>query len=369
MKRTVALVLSSMLLLGLAGCSEAASTQTKTEPVYVEKTLNLCVGDTYDFGAMGYTVENLEGTALYAVGDVVTASMVGGDQVILTDITFTQYRVQVTVYPDAGSLGDRFPLDKGMFQGKKIIAFGDSITDGCLLDPNTPTGFNYEDTYFAQLCRYLGSASDPTDLENCNFACGGTTMCYGTVGTPGRSGVERVDVTQPFMDAGRERNPYPNILDADLCVIYYGTNDLGYGIPAESDGSQTDTPTKPEDARTVRGGLYYMISRLRELNPRLKILVLPPIIRRAGGNLEYSADKTDVTVRPGGYSLRQYAAVMEQVCEENGALFLDWYPVFDYENFAQIGANAYSYDGLHPNVAGHEKMFAYLRSLIEQRGK
>ncbi len=367
MKRILSLMISFALLFGLAGCG-AAAPQPQTPQVLEEKQLHLSVGDSYDLGTMGYTLDELDGTAVYAVGDVITAANPGSDSLIVSDLTFTQYRIHVTVYATAAELGDRFPLDKGMFQGKKVIAFGDSITDGCLLDPNKPNGLNYEDTYFARLCRYLGAASDPTDLENCNFACGGTTISFGTNGGYGVSGVERVSATKSFTDAGRVRNPYPNILDADLCVIYYGTNDLTANIPAEAGGTDgiTDTPQRPEDARTVRGGLYYMITTLRSLNPNIKILVLPPIFRRAdGANLQYSADQTDVIKVSTGASLKQYGQVLQAVAQEQGAKFVDWYPVFDYESFGRNDATDYSYDGLHPNVAGHEKMFDYLVQALQ----
>ena len=334
--------------------------------MYTEKELHLCVGDTYDFSAVGYSLKDLGGTAVFAVGDVITAVAEGTDRIIVTDIMNEAYRFTVTVYKDAASLGDKFPIDKGMFQGKKIIVFGDSITDGCLLDPTKPNGLNYEDTYFAQLSAYLGASSDPTDLENCNFACGGTTLTCGLNGGYGISGVERVNKGSSFTDAGRVRNPYPNILDADLCIIFYGTNDLTAGVKAEAVAADglTDTPQTMQEAKTISGGMYYMITALRKLNPKLKILVLPPLYRRADGTqLIYSEDKTDVLMASTGQSLQNFGEVIGQVAQDNGARFIDWYGLFNYENFGRNDATTYSYDGLHPNVEGHKKMFEFL---IEQ---
>lgn len=369
MRRLLPLLLCIGLIFSLCACGGEKAHPEK-EPVSAEKELNLCIGDTYDFGAMGYTLENLDGTALYAVGDVITATAEGTDQVLVSDAATLQlYRVTVTVYGDAGALGGRFTVDRGMFQGKKIIAFGDSITDGCLLDPNTSNGLNYEDTYFAQLCRYLGAASDPSDLENCNFACGGTTLTYGKNGGYGISGVERLSRTEAFTDGGRVRNPYPNILDADLCILFYGTNDLTANVPAESNGTDglNDMPERMQDAITVRGGMYYMIHTLHKMNPDMKILVLPPLYRRADGNqLGYSEDRTDVVNLSTGATLQQYRRVIAEVCRENGAGFVDWYPLFHYENFGRNGVSTYSYDGLHPNVAGHQLMFDWLLAQLEQ---
>lgn len=368
MKRVFIVLLCAVSVFSICACT-AGRPQTGDDTGYIEKQLHLSVGDTYDFAAMGYTLENLDGTAVFAVGDVITAAMEGTDQVTVTDTMKESYRFTVTVCKDAAALGDRFPIDRGMFQGKKIIAFGDSITDGCLLDPTKENGLNYEDTYFAQLCRYLGAASDPTDLENCNFACGGTTLTYGLNGGYGISGVERVGRGEAFTDGGRVRNPYPNIPDADLCVIFYGTNDLTAGAKAQSDGADglNDTPKTMQEAKTIRGGLYYMITQLRKMNPKLKILVLPPLYRRADGTLlGYSEDKTDVVNLQTGQSLRQFGQVIGEVCQENGARFIDWYGLFDYENFGRNDAVAYSCDGLHPNVEGHKKMFAFLQEQLEK---
>lgn len=365
MKRLLALVLCGALTLGLCACGAERAEEPGD---LAQRTLCLCVGDSYDFAAMELRLDNLGGTALYAVGDTITATAEGTDWVRASDAQGAQYRFTVTVYADAAALGGSFPLDRGMFQGKKVIAFGDSITDGCLLDSTKPGGLNYEDTYFAKLCAYLGAASDPTDLENCNFACGGTTLAYGTNGY-GISGVERVSRTEPFTDAGRVRNPYPNVRDADLCVIFYGTNDLTAGVAAENAGG-TDTPSRAQDALTIRGGMYYMLRTLHRINPRLKILVLPPLYRRADGYLlVYSADKTDVCNPFTHASLKQYGETMAAVCRENGAKFIDWYGVFDYASFGADGASTYSADGLHPNVAGHRRMYDFLVQSASQEAR
>lgn len=366
-KKAASAILIINLLAGLfciSGCTEEGSAGNMTQ-----KELNLCVGDTYDFDAMGYTLEKLEGKTVSAVGNVITAESVGFAVAIVRNEDLSEYRYQITVYADAAALGDRFFIDKGMFQGKRTIVFGTSITDGALGDPNTFTGMNYTDTYFALLCNYLGVITDPTDLRNCNLACGGTTISYVGNNPYGISGVERIEATEPFSDGSRVRDPYPNILRADLCVIYYGGNDLVWNVLAESNGMDglNDRPTRAEDAKTVKGALYYMITKLHEMNPDMKILVLPPLYRRADGvTLVYSEDKVDVINAMTGVTVRDYIRVMKEVCEEQGAMFVDWYPLFDYENFGAEGVDTYSGDGLHPNVEGHKKMFEYLMDQVSK---
>ncbi len=357
MKRTLAWLMISASLLGLWGCG-GNQTPSQTQPPAPDRQLHLCIWDTYDFGAMGLAVKETQGSVLSASGNVITAGTTGKQEVTVADAEGNELRYLVTVYADARELGGRFPMDKGMFKGKKVIVFGDSITDGYLGEYTQ----NYQDGYFPLLCRYLETASDPTDLLNSNFACGGTTLAYGKNPEYGITGVQRLARTTPFYDTGRKRDPYSNILQADLCILYYGSNDLWAGVYAESTGLDgvNDAPTTPEEAVTIRGALYYAINRLHTLNPDMKILVLPPVIRAEDGNvLTYNEDKTDVINRFTWASFSQYKLVMEEVCRENGAMYVDWSPVFDYESFCMPGS-AYTSDGLHPNTLGHRKMYDFL---------
>ncbi len=357
MKKALSWLLLPAVLMGLLGCAEA-QTDT-TAPAQYDRELHLCIWDTYDFGAMGLDIKATDGNLLSVSGNVITAGTTGTQEVTVADAAGKELRYLVTVYADARELGGRFPVDKGMFKGKKVIVFGDSITDGYLGE----YAQNYNDGYFPLMCRYLETASDPTDLLNSNFACGGTTLAYGKNPEYGISGVQRLMSTKPFYDLGRKRDPYPNVLQADLCIIYYGSNDLWAGVYAESTGIDgvNDTPTNPEEAVTIRGALYFMINRLHELNPDMKILVLPPVIRVDDGNaLAYSEDKTDLINRFTWASFSQYRKVMEEVCRENGAMYVDWSPVFDYDNFCAPGRSIYNADGVHPNALGHRKMYDFL---------
>ena len=365
MKRSVKWLCAALVAALLCGCTLRSAPTTTAPKAEEEADLNLAISDTYDLQAMGCQLTKLTGEAVTASGNVLTAVAEGTAQVTVT-CDDQERTLQVRVFANAQELGGRFSVDKGMFHGKNVIVFGDSITDGYLLDPMKPR--NYDDTYFAKLCEYLGAATDPTDRVNCNFALGGTQISSGH-SAYGISGAERMERVEPFYEDGTKRDIRPAILSADLCVIYYGTNDLVFGklAQASNEGWVTDTPRKASDAQTVSGALYFMINMLRSLNPNIKILVLPPVLRRADGQLlVYSEDKTDVLNCSTGQSIRQYGDVMETVCLENGAKFVDWGGVFTYENFCKESVNTYSTDGLHPNAAGHELMFNYLLGLLTQ---
>lgn len=365
--KTIKAAVCALALMMFGAC--APTDPTKGEEEKPKFRIDLCVGDSYDFYAMGYIVDEVQEGVLSQRRDVVCAEEAGIGLVRVTDIkTGGSATVEVAAYATSAELGDRFPVDKGLFKGKNVIAFGDSITDGCLLDPSAPNtlpnGFNYEDTYFAKFCRELETGSDPTDLKNSNLACGGTTLVYGYAQAYGISGAERVIAEQPVYDAGRERDVPSAIATADLCVIFYGTNDFGYGVPVAADGENgySDYPNRLSDVRTYKGGLYFMTDQLRLRNPAIKIIVLPMLFRRAGGNLVYSEDRTDVINADAGIRWSEYCAAAKEVSQMFGAKFLDWSGTFHYENFGT--SNKYSADGLHPNAAGHELMFRALTDLL-----
>lgn len=365
MKKYLSLVCLLMAIaLILCGCADPQKNiiDDNGDDETMKKQLSLVVGDSYDFSQMGYAAQSIEGTACYLVDDTVTAFAEGTDEVLVTDKSLNEVIYEITVYKTAAQLGANYTIDRGRFAGKRVVVFGASITDGCLLDKAKPT--NYEDMYITKLCRYLGMTTDPTDLENCNFSCGGTTLTYGLRHNYGISGVERIDSEYSFSDGGRVRDPRPNVLKADWCVIAYGGNDFAENVLA---GTANDSPSKAQDATTIGGGLYYMIHKVWELNPRVKILVLSPNYKRADGkDLIFSEDKVDIINAVTSETIRDYGKVMKEVSDKYGAKFIDMYPIFNYETYGRSDADQYTLDGVHPNAAGHEVIYQYLLKVIEQ---
>ena len=60
-------------------------------------------------------------------------------------------------------------------------------------------------------------------------------------------------------------------------------------------------------------------------------------------------------------------AAAKEASEMFGAKFIDWSKTFNYENFGI--SDKYSADGLHPNVAGHERMFNVLMEQLKGANK
>lgn len=373
LKCIVVIILCCILVFGIFGCTpvqperpplpddaEPNDTPQTQLPVNVEEyttveELFLLKGDTYDFAAMKLTIDYIDGETVSSTHNVARAVKIGKSTVYAHSENGSKIRYNVTVVRSVEKLAGRFRLDKGTFNNKKIIVFGDSITDGVLGGADR----NYQDTYFSLLCRYLGSSNDPTDIVSSNFACSATTITYGLRKEAGISGVERI-TEEKISDIHTERTILSNVLDADLCIIFYGTNDFSESVYKDSSKKPqfNDSPADAVNAKTIKGATYYMVSKLLELNENLKILVLPPLYRRDGGHLTYTPDKDDVINNVTGEKLSEYGKVMKEVCDELGAKFIDWYPLFNYENFGNSSVN--TVDGLHPNVNGHRMMFEYI---------
>ena len=317
--------------------------------------LNLSVGDTYNWEVMGYSVKAVGSDVLSAEGNVITAENEGTTTVELVDTSNQLVSKTVKVYKNATQLGGKFSLDKGMFFGKKVIAFGDSITDYFV--------YPDQETYFVRLCEFLGVASDPFDVKNVNLACASACISYGPSDVL-PSGVERITL-EKFTDIRGERVALSNIKQADLCVIHFGANDINWCRPleyGEKDVWQgTDKPTEFTNATSIRGGYYFMVAYLHMMNPNLKILLLPPTYRTCSlndPNYEYNEEKTDAYSHAGGYNLSDVGRAVKEVGDELGAKTVNWYYVFDSQTFAVGGPN--TADGIHPTVAGHKMMFDYL---------
>lgn len=328
--------------------------------------LNLAVTDTYDLAAMGFSLVSVDGKAVSARGNTIEAVSEGTAEVTISDAE-KQYTFGVRVYPDAKTLGNQYPVDRGMFQGKNVIVLGDSIVYGWICEPGVTIDHNA--TYFAQLCGYLGAATDPADLTECNLSQGGTTLVIDN--EYGISGLNRIEKTEPFLEESVMRDPYRAFLTADLCVIAHGTNDFSRGVMAEClPGSVfSDTPTERWQVNSFRGGLYYAIGKIREINPNIKIIVSSPAIWKADGQLmQYTPDRLSVLHTASGATIQDYVRVMKAVCQEQGAILVDFSNVFTYDNFCETQSRTWTCDGLHPTSAGHQLMFEAMIKQLTQSG-
>ncbi len=207
-------------------------------------------------------------------------------------------------------------------QGLKINFLGDSITEG--------HGTSCVEKQFTSLIaeKY-----------------GAITRCYGIGGTrlarqQKPSGNPRHDLDFPSRVA--EMAP-----DADVIVVFGGTNDFGHG----------DAPFGEFSDRTVDtfcGALHVLYTSLLEKYPAAAIVVLTPLHR-----------STEEIPNRHGKVLKEYVDMIRTAAEYYSLPVLDLYAVSGIQPAVPVMKETYMPDGLHPNDAGHVLLTNRIAKFIE----
>ena len=205
-------------------------------------------------------------------------------------------------------------------KGKKINFLGDSITEGV-------GASEYARCYVEQ------------------FAAATGAICrnYGISGT--RIAKRRVPYEIPEFDryyASRVPEMDP---DADVVVVFGGTNDYGHG----------DAPLGEMNDRTVwtyYGALHVLFTALIEKYPTAQIVILTPLHRE-------DEEKRTPTLKP-------FVDATRQVAEYYSLPVLDLWANYGIQPRIPVMKNMYVPDGLHPNDAGHGILANKLRAFLEQ---
>lgn len=205
-------------------------------------------------------------------------------------------------------------------KGKKINFLGDSITEGV-------GASEYAHCYVEQFAA----------------ATGAVCRNYGISGT--RIAKRRVPYEIPEFDryyASRVPEMDP---DADVVVVFGGTNDYGHG----------DAPLGEMNDRTVwtyYGALHVLFTALIEKYPTAQIVVLTPLHR------EDEEKRTPI--------LKPFVDATRQVAEYYSLPVLDLWANYGIQPRIPVMKNMYVPDGLHPNDAGHAILANKLRAFLEQ---
>ena len=205
-------------------------------------------------------------------------------------------------------------------KGKKINFLGDSITEGV-------GASEYARCY----------------LEQFAAATGAICRNYGISGT--RIAKRRVPYDIPEFDryyASRVPEMDP---DADIVVVFGGTNDYGHG----------DAPLGEMNDRTIwtyYGALHVLFTALIEKYPAAQIVVLTPLHRD-------DEEKRTPTLKP-------FVDATRQVAEFCSLPVLDLWANYGIQPRIPVMKNMYVPDGLHPNDAGHGILANKLRAFLEQ---
>lgn len=213
-------------------------------------------------------------------------------------------------------------------KGKKINFLGDSITEG-----------------------HGTSAPEHIFLNVLTKAVGATANNYGISGSRIARQLHPVNPDDRherwFVTRVPEMDP-----DADINVVFGGTNDWGHG----------DAPLGTFDDRTddtFYGAMHNLCLALLERFPTAVTVFLTPLYR------------TGEQSRLNNVGLRRAGATDDYrraICEVAGYYGL---PVFEWEKFTGMNpevehlAQRYMPDGLHPNDAGHAVLAARLQGFLE----
>ena len=216
-------------------------------------------------------------------------------------------------------------------KGKKMVFLGDSITQGVGTSA-------IEHVYWNQIAQRTGAL------------CFG----YGISGT--RIAVQqRVPSPEPSHDLYFGSRVEDMIPDADIVVVFGGTNDFGDGDAAF--GEMTD---RRED--TFCGAYHILMEKLIIRYPDAKIVVMTPLHRMSEDETDYN----ERGVRRVG-SLQDYADAIIEVAGFYGIPVVDLFRTSGMQPRNPILREKYMPDGLHPNDAGHalmaQRLYAFINAL------
>ena len=202
-------------------------------------------------------------------------------------------------------------------QGKKINFLGDSITEG--------VGASCaENVYHQVMKRKYGLA------EARNYGIGGTR--YARQITPSNEVWDH-----DFCERLHNMDD-----DADVVIVFGGTNDFGHG----------DAPIgtfEDREPNTFYGACHYVYSHLIEKYPAAVIVVMTPLHRT--NEMFTDGDGHQKAYHYG--NLKRYVDIIREVAEYYSLPVVDLFASSGIQPNIPVIREAYTVDGLHPNDRGY----------------
>ena len=204
-------------------------------------------------------------------------------------------------------------------KGKKIAFLGDSITQGC--SASEPANF------------YWNLVAKDTGAISYGYGIGGT-----------RIAPQIVPSAEPSCDRYFASRIDEMIPDADIIVIFGGTNDFGHG-----DAPFGDYHDRTED--TFCGAVHNLLQKLILRYPHAQLVVMTPLHRLG----EEDLSKGDNGM-PRQAKLEVYVDALIAISGYYGVPVLDLFRTCAMQPAVPLVQELYMNDGLHPNDAGHRRL-------------
>lgn len=210
-------------------------------------------------------------------------------------------------------------------KGKKIVFLGDSITQGHGTSSNST--------------RYPDLLEKTEGIRAVNLGIGGTRIAK----QPGDN--ERKDLDYCSRVGTVDT-------DADVIVVFGGTNDFGHGFAPI--GNPED-----RDENTFIGALHLLFSSLITRCPDAVIVVVTPLHR-------LNEDDPHGDVKPEEVlPLSGYVSLIKETAAYYSLPVLDLWSVSGIQPKVPVMREKYMPDGLHPNDLGHKRIASLLAGFMK----
>lgn len=213
-------------------------------------------------------------------------------------------------------------------RGKKIVFLGDSITQGA--------GATKKENVYLEVCaKKLGAKA-------VNFGVGGTRIA------PQITPSAEAFCDEYFLLRAKKMDK-----DADLVVVFGGTNDFGHG----------DAPfgrIGDKDPATFCGAYDALIEYLMATYGKEKLIIVYPLRRR-----NETATNGDGSKAEGSKPLAEYHDAEKAITEKCGLRSVDFWNDGDLNPNTPDGNENFA-DGLHPNDVGHRLLGEKLAEAIKR---
>lgn len=213
-------------------------------------------------------------------------------------------------------------------KGLKINFLGDSITEGHGTSSQSKRFSDLIADNYGAICRNYGIGGTRIARQKVKSACEAWDQDF----------ISRVDHMEP---------------EADLIVVFGGTNDFGHG----------DAPLGFMSDRTpftFYGALHCLYISLIEKYPNSTVLVLTPLHRGNEENLKGDGFK-EYNVG----TLKKYVDIIREVAEFYSLPVLDLYAQSGLQPNIPIIKEKFVPDALHPNDAGHIILASKIANFIK----